>query len=79
LLKERAEIVSGRDKILELRDRLVAEMQSDLSAKVRILGTVHPGVVIRIGEATYSVGSAKRNVTFVYNNQDREIACVEGG
>lgn len=79
LLKERAEIVSGRDKILEQRDGIVAEMQSDLSAKVRILGTVHPGVVIRIGEAKYSLGAPQRNVTFMYSEQSREIVCVEEG
>jgi uncharacterized protein (DUF342 family) len=77
LLKERGQVVSERDKILELRDKLVAGMQSDLTAKVRILGTVHPGIVIRIGEETYSLGARKRNVTFMYNERGREVVCVE--
>jgi len=79
LLKERAEVVAERDKIVARRDKIVAEMQSDLSAKVRILGAAHSGVVIRIGEATYSLGASKRNVTFIYNEQGREVVCVEEG
>jgi hypothetical protein len=77
LLGERAQIVSQRDEVLEQRDKLAAEAQSDLTAKVKILGTVHSGVIIRIGEATYSVGNPERNVTFMYNEDRREIVCVE--
>jgi uncharacterized protein (DUF342 family) len=79
LLKERAKIVAERDEATEKRNRITQEMRTDLSARVRALKKVYPGVVVRIGEATYSVGDIKEDVTFSYDEARAEIACTEGG
>ncbi len=78
LLKQRAAIVEERDKAAEARSKLTSEMNADLSAKVRVLKKVYPGVVVRIGEATYSVGDPKHDVTFYYDQDRGEIVCKEG-
>jgi hypothetical protein len=77
LLAERSKVVAERDRAVEERTRLASEIRSDLSARVRIMGEVHPGVVVRIGEATYTVGDPTKNVTFTYNTETREIVCTE--
>ena len=78
LLKQRAGIVEERDKAAEARNKLTGEMRADLSAKVRVMRKVYPGVVVRIGEATYSVGDPKQDVTFSYDEDRGEIVCIEG-
>jgi len=77
LLSERALVVAERDKVVEQRDKLASEIRSDLSAKVRVLGKVYSGVVVKIGEAAYSVGDSVRNVSFLYDEEHLEIACVQ--
>jgi len=78
MLKERAQIVAERDKAAEQKNRLAQDMRTDLSAKVRALKKVYPGVVVRIGEATYSVGDIKQDVTFSYDEARGEIVCTDG-
>jgi len=78
LLKQRAGIVEERDKAAGARSKLAAEMSADLSAKIRVMKKVYPGVVVRIGEATYSVGDPKHDVTFLYDQDRGEIVCKEG-
>jgi uncharacterized protein (DUF342 family) len=78
LLTQRAGIVEERDKVADARSKLMSEMRADLTAKVRVMGKVYPGVVVRIGEATYSVGDPKHDVTFSYDQDRGEIVCIEG-
>ena len=78
MLKERAQIVEERDQAAEERNKLAQDMRTDLSAKVRAIKKVYPGVVVRIGEATYSVGDIKQDVTFLYDEARAEIVCTEG-
>ncbi len=78
MLKERAQLVAERDKAVEQKNKLAQDMRADLSAKVRALKKVYPGVVVRIGEATYSVGDIKEDVTFSYDEARGEIVCTEG-
>ncbi len=61
----------------QTRERIAAAERREAlleGARVRVTGTVHPGVVIHIGAARYAVDTEVRGVVFALDRETRTIA-----